>query len=68
MHNKGVEKNTNKPKNMRLTKFSLAFFFNFGKIDIESQHHKTKGESTASGAGDLCINYLYKYGKKEVLQ
>lgn len=49
-------------KNVRLTKFSLAFFFFFGKIDIESQHYKTKGESSASGAGNLC--FLYKYGKK----
>jgi hypothetical protein len=31
---------------------------------MESRRQKTKGESTASGAGDLCFNHLYKYGKK----
>jgi hypothetical protein len=32
---------------------------------MESRHRKTKGESTASGAGDLCSNSIYtKYGKK----
>lgn len=32
---------------------------------MESRRQKTKGESTASGAGDLCFSvYFYKYGKK----
>lgn len=48
---------------MRLTKFSLALFFFFGKIDIESQREKRK-DGNCLHSGDLCFFHLYKSKKK----
>lgn len=40
-------------------KIGLAFFFFFGKIDIESQREKRK-EGNCLHSGNLCFFYLYK--------
>lgn len=44
-----------------MTKFSLALFFFFGKINIESQRKKRK-DGNCLHSGNLC--FLYKSEKK----